>query len=29
MSTTFDTVANIIAETCDIQRDTIAGKPRH
>jgi acyl carrier protein len=22
-STTFDTVANIIAETCDIQRDTI------
>ena len=23
MSTTFDTVANIIAETCDIQRDTI------
>jgi acyl carrier protein len=23
MSSTFDTVANIIAETCDIQRDTI------
>jgi acyl carrier protein len=23
MSTTFDTVANIIAETCDIPRDTI------
>ena len=23
MSSTFDTVANIIAETCDIERDTI------
>ena len=23
MSTTFDTIANIIAETCDIPRDTI------
>ena len=23
MSSTFDTVANIIAETCDIPRDTI------
>ena len=27
MSSTFDTVANIIAETCDIPRDTI--KPSH
>jgi len=29
MASTFDTVVNIITETCDIPRETIKREPRH